>query len=99
MAPDRVNDTNVLWFVQDHERRVQHLEERTEDLNVIGVEVKRCAENIHGLRGSVEGIRLTFNAYATKEDVDSLRKALYTFALSVAASAVIFAITLLTVYR
>jgi len=96
--PDRVNEGNVVWFVADHERRLEHLEERTEDLNVIRSEVERCNRNIHDLRGTVEGVNQKLNGFASKKDVDALRKALYTTALSVTGSVLVFAVTLLSIF-
>lgn len=110
-----MNAENVVWFVSDHERRIAHVEERLEDILLVKSNVERCNKGVHDLRSDVAAVRdllvlkastasigdleHAVNEKASKEDVDSLRRALYTFALSVTASAVIFAITLLAVYR
>jgi hypothetical protein len=96
MSPERVNPDNVVWFVADHERRLEHLEDRTEDMSLFRKELERCGKNIHDLRGELQQRLPTF---ASKEDVDSLRKALYTTALSVTGSVLVFAITMLFVYK
>jgi len=98
-VPDRVTQQNVVWFVQDHERRLQMIERHTEDLPVIRSDVERVRRSIHELRGDIEGVRKMLDLFASKDDVESLRKALYTFALSVAGSAVVFALTLLSIYK
>lgn len=97
--PERVTSENVLFVVGDHERRLTRLETKTEDLDVVKHEVKRCADHVHNLRSDIAGVSKTLGEFASKADVDGLRKALYTFALSVAASALIFALTLFAVLK
>lgn len=97
--PDRVTDENVVFVVGEHERRLARVENQTEDLNVVKHEVKRCSDHVHNLRNDIAGVSKTLSAFASKDDVDGLRKALYTFALSVAASALIFAVTLFALLK
>lgn len=74
MTPDRVNQENLVFVVSEHQRRLDHLESRTEDLNVV-------RRDLSTLRQDVDTV---------KTEMGALRRALYTAAISVAGSAVLF---------
>ena len=79
MNDDQSNGTR--YRLQELERRVGSLENRTEPVPVLRVEMD-------GLRRELKDIA---------DEVSSLRRALYTAALSVTGGAVIFAVTILQV--
>lgn len=65
------------------ERRMGRLERNTEDINVLRNELANLKVDVHDL----------------SKEVGGLRRALYTAALSVTGGAVIFAFTILQVFR
>lgn len=83
MAPDRVNDGNVLYVVQDHERRLQSIEGRTEDLGVM----RRDIETISAQCGEL------------REELESLRKVIVTASVSIAGSSLFAAATIFLVLK
>jgi len=106
VAPDRVTTENVVYVVQEHDRRLSHIEERTEDLGVMKADVQRLRDSVHGLRGDVQAVAKQLTLYATetdvkdvKKDVDGMRRALYTFAISIAGSALMFSLTLFAIFK
>lgn len=99
MSPDRVTPENLLYVVGQLVRDVEHLQQRTEDLNVISEAVTRCNDGVHSIRKTVDGVRMTLPTYATKTDVDDLRNALNRAAIAFAGSAIIFALTIWAVFK
>lgn len=97
--PDRLTDENLRFVVSEHSRRLAEIEKRTEDLNLIRADVARVVSHVHDIRGDVQGIRMEMRMFASHEDVDGLRKALYTFALTVAGSALAAMITLIAIFK
>lgn len=69
------------WVLDDLRRRVEKLEANTEDINVLRAELVHIKREMHELG----------------TEVNSLRKALYTTALSVTSGAVVLAFTVLQV--
>lgn len=71
------------YRLQELERRISSVESRTEPVPVLRVELNTLQKQVSDLA----------------EDVRSLRRALYTAALSVTGGAVVFAATILQVLR
>jgi len=67
--------------LKEIERRVAALERRTEDVNVLRVQIDQLKSDVHDL----------------SDKVSSINRALYTAALSVAGGAIIFAVSILQV--
>lgn len=92
--PDRVNEQNVVWFVAEHEGRLSRIDNKVEDLGVIRRDLGSCREDVGLVRREIAALRDHVDG-----EIGSIRRALYTFALSVAASAVIFALSLFAIFK
>lgn len=81
----------LRYKVEDHERRLSNLERSTSELGVI----KERVEQVRQKLDSDVARRMD----TMDDELTSLRRALYTAALSVSGGALIFAATIFAVFR
>lgn len=90
MTPDRVNPENLLFVVQEHQRRLDKIEQHTEDLGVIRRDIDACRK-----AGEVTVI----DVRELRDALDEFRGLLVKTAVGVAGSLLVFSLTLFALFK
>jgi hypothetical protein len=99
--PDRVNHENMLFVVQEHQRRLDRLEQHTEDLGVVRRDVDVCRTTTEAVRGDIRSMRHELDAelITQRKDLDELRGTLVKASVSVSTTLLVFAATIFAVFK